>query len=90
MRLGCGEVRGIFQATGRVAAAQHGGIDFQHQVQLLQVEQVDTASDIVVNQRIAFNHIQQHLVGKRVPRFGEMLAEFGKAALHLAQCALYR
>ncbi|MNJ51791.1 hypothetical protein D3C77_471060 [compost metagenome] len=90
MCLGRGKVRGELQTADRVAAAQHGGIDLQHQVQLLQVEKVDTACDIVVNQGIAFNHIQQHLVGKRIPRFGEMLAEFGKAGLHLTQCALYR
>ncbi|MNG89886.1 hypothetical protein D3C79_487670 [compost metagenome] len=90
MRLGRRQVRGKFQPACRVAAAQHGGVDLQHQVQLLKVEKVDTPGDIVVNQGIAFNHIQQHLVGKRIPRFGEMLAEFGKAGLHLTQCALYR
>ena len=83
-------MRAELAAARRVAAAQHGCVDLQHQVQLLQVEQVHAPCDIVVNQGIAFKHIEQHLVGERIARFGEMPAEFAKAALHLAQCALYR
>ncbi len=88
MGFGSRQVRSELLAAGGVGATEHRGVDFQHQVHLLQVKQVDTARHVVIDQRVALQHVAQHLVGERVARFGEVAAELGEMRLHLAQGVL--
>jgi len=88
--LGRSQVLGVLQSACRVSATKNGGVDFQHQVQLLKIKQVDTTCNVVVNQRIALKHIVQNFISQGITLLGKVHAQLGKAALHLTQCAFNR
>ncbi|MNN86053.1 hypothetical protein D3C81_2034140 [compost metagenome] len=68
MLLSRSKVLGILPSARWVSTAENGGIDFQHQVQLLKIKQVDATCNVVVDQRIALEHSVQHFISQGVTR----------------------
>ena len=79
------QVSRVLGAIARIVAAQHGGVDLEQQADVVQREEVDAARDVVVDQRVAGEHVGAHGVDERVAAFDEERAERLEVLLDLDQ-----